>query len=86
MSRKVYGYYDPRNWKEGDRVKPNLNYDWSISARSRDKLDEMRGKVVLVNSTRLKVLWDDGLTAFYSYADSSLINLSNRLPDELFEI
>jgi len=76
MKRK----YDWRNWKAGERVKPNPNYDWS------GPVSEREGTVIYVSQSTLKVRWDNDMTAYYSYADSSLLKINKLIPDELFEI
>lgn len=79
--------YNWNNWKIGDRVKMNPEFEWSHDMKH---YKHMRGEVVRVSRDTLKVLWDDGLDSYYSYADSSLIKLNkikiDILPDSLFEI
>jgi hypothetical protein len=80
--------YDWKNWKIGDRVTANPDFDWSVS---HDHNWMRKGTVTKITKDTLSVTWNDGLRVYYSYADSSLINITKKikidlLPDSLFEI
>ena len=84
-------FYNPKNWKVGDRVSPNPSYNWSWSQP--ENFVGMLGTVTRVTDNKINVKWDNGLDVYYSYADSSLIKRGNVndfkidvLPDSLFEI
>jgi hypothetical protein len=80
--------YNWKNWKIGDRVTANPDFDWSVN---HDLNWERKGTITKVEIGTLSVTWDDGYSVYYSYACSSLINVTNKitidlLPDSLFEI
>jgi hypothetical protein len=80
--------YDWKKWKIGDRVKANPNFEWGSDYYGKW---EREGKVTRVSDRTLSITWDDGYSVYYSFACSSLINITNNikidlLPDSLFEI
>ncbi len=80
--------YDWNKWKVGDRVKANPNFEWG---HDHNHKWERQGTVAKVEEATLSVLWDDKIDTYYSFACSSLINITNKitidlLPDSLFEI
>ena len=81
--------YNWKKWKVGDRVKANPNFEWGAD---HTHLWERKGSVTKVEEKTLNITWDDNISAYYSYACSSLINISipkleiSLLPDSLFEI
>jgi hypothetical protein len=81
--------YNWKKWKIGDRIKANPDFEWGIDYNHKW---EREGSVTRVTETKLSVTWDDKNSTFYSFACSSLINISKPkleiglLPDSLFEI
>lgn len=81
--------YNYKNWKEGDRVRANPDFEgWSDANPS---YFTMKGTVKGVSKDTMKVIWDDGLDVYYSKADKSLINLTKErkkwtIPENLFDI
>lgn len=81
--------YDWKKWKVGNRVRANPNFEWSLDHTHKW---EREGSVTKVTETTLSVTWDDKMSTYYSFACSSLINISipkleiSLLPDSLFEI
>ncbi len=80
--------YNWENWKVGDRVRANPDFMWSSDHTHKW---EREGSVTKITKDSLNVTWDDRLSVYYSYACSSLINITNKLkidllPDSLFEI
>ncbi|MHA2181817.1 MAG: hypothetical protein ACXAAH_10370 [Promethearchaeota archaeon] len=89
MRNKKGKRYNWKNWKVGDRVRANPDFEWSYGTH-RDW--NRKGTVTKVTETTLSVTWDDKMSTYYSYACSSLINVNKSkleislLPDSLFEI
>lgn len=78
--------YNWKNWKVGERVRPNPSFNWSHLSDT-ESLFRLRGTVTNVRKEYLRVKWDDDVSVSYSYADSSLTKIAEEiLPDELFEI
>jgi hypothetical protein len=80
--------YDWKKWKVGDRVRANPDFEWAHDTTNNWT---RKGSVTKVENTTLSVTWEDGYSVYYSYACSSLINVTNQitiglLPDSLFEI
>ena len=80
--------YNWKNWKIGDRVRANSDFEWSHNTTNNWT---RKGTVTKVEESSLSVTWDDGYSVYYSFACSSLINITNNikidlLPDSLFEI
>lgn len=81
--------YNWKKWKIGDRVKANPDFEWGLDYRAPWELE---GSVTIITETKLNVTWDDKRSTYYSFACSSLINISipkleiDLLPDSLFEI
>lgn len=80
--------YNYKNWMIGDRVRANPEFSWGEHNSHKWNRE---GTVTHIDPKTLKVLWDDRIDCYYSYACSSLINVSKKLkidllPDSLFEI